>query len=175
MLGAAVVIPVAGCTPKTGSAAVVQSTQISVSTFRHAVNTGITPDIAADPAAQEQYQRNMLGLLINQYVLPQVSAAVGVNVTDLEAQTAVNQVKRQQPDYFKSRGVPPEYELAAAKQKLEVDRLNALIGQNPADAARVLAASKAIGVSVNPRFGTWNATDLVVDPAPTSLSSPPKA
>ena len=80
MLGTAVVIPIAGCTPKTGSAAVVQSTQISVSTFRHAVNTGITPDIAADPAGQEQYQRNLLGLLINQYVLPQVCAAVGVTV-----------------------------------------------------------------------------------------------
>jgi hypothetical protein len=153
----------------------VQSTQISVSTFRHAVNTGITPDIAADPAAQEQYQRVMLGLLIRQYVLPQVCAAVGVTVTDLQAQTLVNKVNQQQPDYFKSRGIPPEYELESAKQTLEADRLDQLISQNPADVGRIVDASKRISVSVNPRFGTWNAEGLVVDPAQTDLSSPTKA
>ena len=66
VLGAAAVIPIAGCTPKTGSAAVVQSTRISVSSFRNVVTAGITPEIAANPADQEAYQRNMLGLLINQ-------------------------------------------------------------------------------------------------------------
>lgn len=173
VLGAAVVVPIAGCTPKTGSAAVVQNTRISVNTFRHAVNTGITPDIAADPAAQEQYQRFILTLLINQYVLPQVCAAVGVTIDDVQAQTLVNQVKQRQPDYFK--GIPPEYELAWGKQQLEARRLDDLIARNPADATRIVDASKGIAVSVNPRFGKWNAARLVVEPAQTDLSSLPKS
>ncbi len=168
-------IPIAGCAPKAGSAAVVQSTQISVSTFRHAVNTGITPDIAADPANQEQYQRSLLGLLINQYVLPEVCAAVGVTVTDLQAQTLVNQVNQRQPGYLKSIGIPPGYELAWARQTLQAQRLDDLIARNPATASRIVDASKGIAVSVNPRFGTWNAARLSVDPAQTDLSSPPKS
>ena len=172
VLGAAVAIPIAGCTPKTGSAAVVQSTRIDVTTFRQAVNAGITPEIAADPASQEQYQRNMLGLLINQYVLPQVAGAVGVTVSDVQAQTLVSQVNQRQPGYLTSIGIPPQYQLAWGKQSLEFQRLNTLIAQDPATQARVVGVSKSITVSVNPRFGTWNAARLLVDPAQTDLSSP---
>lgn len=174
VLGVAVVLPIAGCTPRSGSAAVVQSTRVSVSTFRHAVNTGITPEIAADPAAQEQYQRAVLGLLIDQYVLPQVCAAVGITIDDVQARTLVNQVKQREPDYFKSNGIPPDYELAWAKQTLEARRLDDLIARNPADATRIVDVSKGIAVSVNPRFGKWKAARLAVDPAQTDLSSPPK-
>ena len=174
VLGAAVVIPIAGCTPKTGSAAVVQSTRISVSSFRNVVTAGITPEIAANPADQEAYQRNMLGLLINQYVLPQVAAAVGVTVNDAQAQTLVSQANQRQPGYLKSIGIPPQYELAWGKQALEFQRLNEMIARDRANEARIADVSKGIPVSVNPRFGSWNSARLQVDPARTDLSSPPK-
>ena len=101
-----VVIPIAGCTPKTGSAAVVQSTRISVSTFRNVVNCRHHPGNRRQPRGPGGLSAQHARPVDQSVRAPQVSATVGVTVNDAQAQTLVSQATSASPATSRASGSP---------------------------------------------------------------------
>lgn len=149
-----------------GAAAVVGDQRITVSDLQDQARAiAELPDSTLDPHGDlSEIQRTILALHIRHEVLGRVAEDEGLEVTDAEIDTALEQ-----------GGLPASDESVVA----ELDRTNVhdqlmfqkLVeaGDEAAAIETFNAAAAELGIEVNPRYGTWG-EDLTVTPDSGSIS-----
>jgi hypothetical protein len=138
----------AGCTSKPGAAAIVDGRAIPTSDI-------VTVQDELRPAVGDVTTQQVLNILIQEPTVVQVASEHGDGVSDADAKATLD-------GFFTTNNLTPPASYApatmqvglhqAAGQKLQADANSAAIGQEFNDQ---LAKVK---VTVNPRFGTWDAS-----------------
>lgn len=182
---AVVAMCVGACSPMhTGAAATVGSTRISVADLNAAVKQSVTVSgtTAAHTTAEVQ---TSLTNLIDTDLLAAAAKAKGITVseTDIQSVLAVQrQTNGTDEGTAKANGIAFADLHRVAYRSVLIDKLEAAVGQGSTDTTvlqkllsiYLVQVAKDQGVSVNPRYGVWQADHLsVVDgDAFTSVQSP---
>lgn len=178
---------VTGCTNpiNAGSAATVGSTQISEAAVADQVNAVLTEQGKAPNTADARLTKDVIQRLVLADLLQQVASANGIEVTkaDLDStkESFVQEVGGEDAlkKAFLQQGVP-------GNEIDSVVRINTLVsaigsklagGADPNQASAavfeaVVKKADEIGVTINPRFGTWDPAQLKLGPMPDDLSVP---
>jgi hypothetical protein len=171
-----------GCTPKAGAAAIVDDTRISTAELgKYVTRNGPTPEAVAQAAQQDQQlmpKTTVLTYLVQQIVFPRALAATRDGVPsdaalnqlhDRAAQTLLGSsltgaaLDKYLSDNVGKSGFTDKFP-GLVLRTVELEQ--ALIDRLKATSIEELAAAvqkTGVHVSVNPRYGTWNAQHLDVE------------
>lgn len=185
---AATVLLVGACGSQAGAAATTTAGDVSERDLSAQVQEvltaqGLSPDAPDAPLTSKTLYRMILAIVIGD-----MARQTGVTVTqgdiDMTIAQAVANAGGQKAfdDALASGGIAPSEVQTVARINLQAQAISrALVPQGTAqeqsDAfSKALAATaQKLQVTVNPRFGTWDATQAMVVPAPFDLSAPPTA
>jgi len=151
----------AGCTT-TGPnvAAVVGSTVITQNQVEQA-SAGMTQIVGSDP---NYTGTNITGFILNSLIRKEVLttglATLGVSFTDEQRDQYWNSAMTADTADYALRTDPRTRDAMAGF--VDVQLVNAQLSDGTLNYDAVLAATAAVPVEVNPRYGTWDATQLVV-------------
>jgi hypothetical protein len=191
-VGVVAALCVGACSPMhTGAAATVGSTRISVTDLNAALRHDLATSGAsasgssAAPARTTAAVQASLTTLIDDDLLADGAKAKGVTVSETEIQSVLatqRQTNGTDEATAKANGIPFADLHAVVHQAVLIDKLEAAVGKGATDqtvlgqllSVYLVAIAKQQGVSVNPRYGVWQAANLkVVDGSPfTSAQSP---
>jgi peptidyl-prolyl cis-trans isomerase SurA len=155
----------AGCdTDQVGAAAIVGGERITISELQEHTRevAAVIPnsDITGD---QAELQRGLLNRMISFRLDEQVARDADVTVTEAAIdEFIVDQLVAQTPDgdltpLLAQNWLTEETLRDAVRQVLTIEQL----GGSDAYAQAVAAAAEVVGVEVNPRYGSWDGTQLV--------------
>ncbi|MBD0746526.1 SurA N-terminal domain-containing protein [Streptomyces sp. CBMA152] len=175
LLGAGPLLTACGSEAHPGAAAVVGGDRIAVSALQDQVKDVRTAQQASPQAAQlikntGQLGRAKLHGLIFDKVLDRAASDAGVSVSRKELQDARVAMAQQAGGaqafadmLLQQRGVAPDQIDDAVREQVQLNKLAAATGadlgtpQGQAAVTKTLAAaSKALKIDVNPRYGTWD-------------------
>jgi hypothetical protein len=180
-LAAAAVLTACGATAHPGAAAVVGDTRITTASLQSHV-TAFRTALAAQSGSSTEGSglvRHTLQVLVEAQLVDDALAAKGLTVSAAEVQQAHTQAVAQtgseaalEQAFLAQLGLAPSdmdtyFRMAVGEQKLL-----AAAGVSPASSQADSAlqsilsdAAKRVGVSVNPRYGSWDAGAAVVNAA----------
>lgn len=192
------------CTPaQAGAAAIVGQTRITENHVNQAAAeaeqaAATLPDTPENALNTSTFLRENTNRLINSVVLERTCAEEGIVVTQAEVDALLLQAAGGQPPEILAAtvaaqlAVPPTELNAFAKDFLLSQKLGQKLvpgtdtaAQTAAARARVAQTAAQLGVTVNPRYGTWDPTQAAIAddlddlsrpagaPAPSSSDQPP--
>lgn len=183
VVGAAVLLT--GCGQvKAGSAAIVGEqvlTQAQVADVSDEVNTLAEEAEIQAPLPQAELNQRIVALWIDEVLTEQLATEQQVEVADGDIDTFLEQFdEAARLQIATEAGIPPSQIERAAQTALLRDRLAVALApggsqeeQSAALFDELQSTAADLGVSVNPRFGSWNATIPGVEPRlDDRLSSP---
>jgi hypothetical protein len=175
LLAAGPLLTACGNDAHQGAAAVVGGDRIEVSALQAQVRDVRDAQNRSDQAAQliqntGSLSRAKLSTMIFDRVLERAAADAGMKASRAEVQQARKVMAAQyggdqqlQQVFLQQHGVAPGQVDAAVREQVLVKKLAATLGADlgteggQQEVSRALsAASKALGVDVNPRYGTWD-------------------
>ena len=162
---AVLAVALAACdSDQVGAAAVVGGERITVSDLQEHTRevVAIIPDsdITGD---QAELQRGLLSRMISFRLDEQVARDEGITITEAAVDEFIaDQLIAQAPDgdltpLLAQNWLTEETLRDAVRQVLTIDE----VGGAEAYAEAVAAAAEEIGIEVNPRYGTWDGTQVV--------------
>jgi SurA N-terminal domain len=191
---AVVAMCLGACSPMhTGAAATVGSTRISVTDLNAAVQHDLTATDATSSGSSAAPDRTTaavqasLTTLIDDDLLADAATAKGITVSETDIQSVLatqRQTNGTDEATAKANGIPFADLHQVVHQAVLIDKLEAAVGKGATDQTvlgqllQVYLASiaKQQGVSVNPRYGVWQASKLSVgDGDPFTSSQSPAA
>ena len=173
MIGA-VAMCLSACGPMhPGAAATVGSTRISVADLNAAVAHDTASAPATTPAARTSAVQSSLTTIIRDDLIADAATAKGVTVSEADIQALLAQQRQTNGSdeaTAKANNIPFADLHQVVYQDLLLNKLIALVGKGQADQT---AQQKALtdylakvalqqGVSINPRYGTWQADTFAV-------------
>lgn len=180
-LAAVGVLTACGATAHPGAAAVVGDTRITTASLQSHVTAFRTALAQRSAGATEGYGlvRHTLQILVESQLVDQALAAKGLTVTRAEVQQAHAQAVAQtgseaalEQAFLSQLGLAPSdmdtyFRMAVGEQKLlTANGVNPSSSQADSALQSILAAaSKRFGVSVNPRYGNWDANTAALGAA----------
>lgn len=188
LVGGALVVTavITGCNNpiNAGAAATVGSAQIAESTVTENVNAVLEVQGKAPNTPNATLTQNTITRLVLTELLDQVAAENGIEISQGE-------LDQTRAAAFEQSGGEEGVRQSLAQQGIPFSQLDSVIKLNliisalsakqPADGATdpsqlafdmVQKRADEIGVQVNPRFGTWDASKLKLGPLPNDLSVP---
>ncbi|MZD09036.1 hypothetical protein GTW43_28740 [Streptomyces sp. SID5785] len=179
-LAAVPVLTACGNEAHPGAAAVVGGQRITVSQLDARV-TEVRDAQQAATQDQAQYKqavqasgplaRNTLNAMVRTRVLHRAATDAGVTVTRAETQSMRSAYEKRaggaeqlETAFLQQYGIPPQRLTEAMRTEVEAGKLMEAIGADPqtsagkaAFAKALVNASKELNVTLNPRYGTWDA------------------
>lgn len=182
-------LALAACGGEPGAAAVIGSDRISETAFSQQVQDVLAaqqkPRDAADPAITAA----TMNMLVVESLVHQLADQAGIIVTPgqiesiLIAQDAKLGGRANVEAYYAQQyGIAPSQINDTVRFTIELDALGkALDPTGTADTQRqavgqaVAVLSEVLGVTVSPRYGTWDSKNVQLGPVPNDLSVPANA
>ncbi len=166
-----------------GAAAVVGDTRISEQTLTSTVQEVLVAQQKSPNTSDAALTSAVLGRLVTSELVDQLAADAGVSVTqgaiDSTLQGYVQQAggEAEVQNILLQRNVAPSQIESFVRTNVLAQMLGQALaptadiqGQSDAVVAAIIETSLAVGAEVSPRYGTWEATKLVVGPVPSDLS-----
>lgn len=185
VVSAVAVLVISGCgTQKAGSAAVagderLTETQLGDLYDELDVLYAANPDTPILP--QDQLTLSVISWWVNEQLIGAVADAQGLTATQAQIDEVLGADQKARDAISLSNGIPPSRLAAAAEVFVLSSALTDSLtkpGASKEETNAVLVAllqqtAEDLGISVNPRFGTWNTDTVSVEPRnPERLSSP---
>jgi hypothetical protein len=182
---AVAVLVLSGCgTQKGGSAAVAGDERLSESQLTELFDE-LDALYTANPEAQrlpdDQLTLSVLSWWVNEQLIGAIAEEEGLTATQSQIDEVLGSDQEQQDAISLSNGIPPSRLSEAAEVFVLSNALTESLsadGASPEEANEALLAllqetAADLGISVNPRFGSWNGDAVAVEPRdPERLSSP---
>lgn len=179
------VLLLSGCgTQKGGSAAVAGDERLTESQLTDLFDE-LDALYDANPEAQrlpdDQLTLSVLSWWVNEQLIGAIAEQEGLTATQTQVEEVLGADQEQQDAIALSNGIPPSRLPAAAEVFVLSNALTESLsadGASPEEANAALLAllqetADDLGISVNPRFGSWNSDAVAVEPRdPERLSSP---
>ena len=176
-----------GCGAATaGAAAVVGDTRISEQTLTSTVQEVLVAQQKSPNTSDASLVSAVLNRLVTSELVDILAAEKGVTVTqgaiDSTLQGYVQQAggEAQVQDILLQRNVAPTQIESFVRTNVLAQMLGQALaptadiqGQSDAVVAAIIETSMVVGTEVSPRYGTWEATKLVIGPVPSDLSALP--
>ena len=176
-----------GCGAATaGAAAVVGDTRISEQTLTSNVQEVLVAQQKSPNTSDAALISAVLNRLVTSELVNVLAAEKGVTVTqgaiDSTLQGYVQQAggEAEVQNVLLQRNVAPSQIEAFVRTNVLAQMLGQALapsadiqGQSDAVVAAVIETSMVVGTEVSPRYGTWEATKLVIGPVPSDLSALP--
>ncbi|HZV26470.1 MAG TPA: SurA N-terminal domain-containing protein [Acidothermaceae bacterium] len=186
---AALALAVAACSPQhPGAAATVGNTRVSVTALNTAVAVAVqTPDATTGQLPNRTTAvQSSLTQIIRDDLIADAARAKGVTVTEAEIQSLLQQERQTNGSdeaTAKANGIPFAGLHAAVYQALLLNKLITALAPGQTDQTAQSAALTTYlgkiatqeGVSVNPRYGAWQAQQFAVVASDAFSSSVPTA
>ena len=174
-----------GCgTQKGGSAAVAGDERLPESELVDLFNE-LDTLYAANPEAQrlpdDQLTLSVLSWWVNEQLIGAIAEQEGLTATQSQIDEVLGADQEQRDAIALSNGIPPSRLAAAAEVFVLSNALTESLsadGASPEEANEALLAllqetADDLGISINPRFGSWNGEAVAVEPRDAErLSSP---
>ena len=171
-------------TQKGGSAAVAGDERLTESQLTDLFDE-LDDLYAANPEAQrlpdDQLTLSVLSWWVNEQLIGAIAEQEGLTATQSQIDEVLGADQEQRDAIALSNGIPPSRLAAAAEVFVLSNALTESLsadGASPEEANAALLAllqetADDLGISVNPRFGSWNGDAVAVEPRdPERLSSP---
>ena len=176
-----------GCGAATpGAAAVVGDTRISEQTLTSNVQEVLVAQQKSPNTSDAALVSEVLNRLVTSELVDILAAEKGITVTqgaiDSTLQGYVQQAggEAQVQDILLQRNVAPTQIESFVRTNVLAQMLGQALaptadiqGQSDAVVAAIIETSMVVGTEVSPRYGTWEATKLVIGPVPSDLSALP--
>jgi len=179
LLGVVAAVSLAACdTDQIGAAAVVGDDRITVAELQEEVRelAESLPDSTGPTGDQSIAQRAILERLIRSDLLAAVAADEGVEVSEADVDAFIeDQVVPQAPDgdlgpLLAQNNLTEASLEEYVRDQLAADQLIQRLGGQEALIAALTDKADEIGVTVNPRYGTWNG--IALEQSSGSISEP---
>lgn len=179
------VLVLSGCaTQKGGSAAVAGDERLTDSDLAELVDE-LDTLYTANPESQrlpdDQLTLSVLSWWVNEQLFGAVAEQEGLTATQTQIDEVLGADQEQRDAIALSNGIPPSRLGAAAEVAVLGNAITESLtadGSSPEEANVALLAllqetAEDLGISINPRFGSWNSETVSVEPRDTErLSSP---
>lgn len=179
----------AGCSGvQAGSAAVVGTSSISESTLQGRVQSFVDSLPRAQQAGARADLAKVQGSILNQLVVEsavdRIAATAGVTVTPSQVSSAVASTVAGEGTNLATDLAQFELTRQTLPDLIRVSLLYVLLGRHVGGAALtqdaaqvrgqafVAARAKELPVTLSPRYGTWDSSNLSLSGAPESISTP---
>lgn len=179
------VLLLSGCgTQKGGSAAVAgdeRLTQSQLTDLFDELDALYTANPEAQRLPDEQLTLSVLSWWVNEQLIGAIAEQEGLTATQSQIEEVLGADQEQQDAIALSNGIPPSRLPAAAEVFVLSNALTESLsadGASPEEANEALLAllqetADDLGISVSPRFGSWNGEAVAVEPRDAErLSSP---
>ena len=179
------VLVLSGCaTQKAGSAAVAgdqRLTEAQLADLSDELDGLYEANAEAQRLPDDQLTLSVLSWWINEQLIGAIADEEGLSATQSQIDEVLGADQEQRDAISLSNGIPPSRLEAAAEVFVLSSALTESLakpGATPEETdaalvARIQKTADEMGISVNPRFGTWNAEKVSVEPRdPERLSSP---
>lgn len=179
------VLALSGCaTQKAGSAAVVGDERLTEAQLTELYGEldelyNVNPDSQRLP--NDQLTLSVLSWWVNEKLIATIAEEEGLTATQAQIDQVLGADQKQRDAISLGNGIPPSRLDAAAEVFVLSSALtDSLAGPGATKAetdaaflARLQQTADELGVSISPRFGTWNSATVSVEPRnPERLSSP---
>jgi hypothetical protein len=178
------------CTPRAGSAAVVGDTRFTTDEVQSSTRelVALAAELGQTGVSTADLNRRQVSRLVTEALLLEAAERRGVEATEGDVDSLISQSLQggTREDLARQVAIDELVPVSAFDRFAEVVVLNQKLlaeiapGEAPEVASaklleELVALSDELDVTVNPRFGTWDATSLDVGLPPNDLSSPPEA
>lgn len=188
VLAVVAVVTLTGCaTLKAGSAATVGDNALAEATVADIVaeiQTVVSDAELEQTLPADQVNQSIVALWVDEEITEALAASEDVSVSDGEVDRFLQQFDEQaRVNIASEAAIPPSQLERAARNVLLRNKLGQTLApgadqeaQSQALAAALVETADELGVSVNPRFGSWNASVPGVEArSPDRLSQPADA
>jgi hypothetical protein len=179
------VLALSGCaTQKAGSAAVAGDERLTEAQLAELYDEldelyNVNPDSQRLP--NDQLTLSVLSWWVNEQLIGAVAKEEGLTATQAQIDEVLGSDQQQRDAISLSNGIPPSRLEAAAEVFVLSSALADALAQpgatkeeaNAALLTRLQQTADELGISISPRFGSWNSQTVSVEPRnPERLSSP---